>query len=68
MASQKLRDKLIGEQLIIDIERYQSHPSCDRLICLVYDPDGHVRNPAGLANDLSGKRGRLDVKVMVVAG
>jgi REase_DpnII-MboI len=68
MASAKLRDKQIGEQLIIDIERYQSHPSCDRLVCLVYDPEDHIRNPAGLENDLSGKRGRIDVKVIVVSG
>jgi hypothetical protein len=67
VAGPRLRDKQIGEQLIIDIERYQSHASCDRLVCFVYDPGGYIRNPAGLETDLSTKRGRLSVSVIVVA-
>lgn len=65
MASDKLTDKKIGEQLIIDIERYREHPDCDSLICFVYDPDMHIRNPAGLEKDLSRKEGTLKVVVMV---
>ena len=34
-ASAALRDKQIGEQLLVDIGRYQSHPDCRRLICFV---------------------------------
>ncbi len=48
MADAKLRDKQIGEQLIIDIKRYQQHPDCKRLICFVYDPGGFLKNPGGL--------------------
>ncbi len=66
MASAKLTDKKIGEQLIIDIERYREHPDCDTLICFVYDPDMHIRNPTGIEKDLSRKEGSLTVKVMVV--
>lgn len=66
MASNKLTDKVIGEQLLIDISRYQSHPDCKRLICFVYDPDGFIRNPIALENDLSGKHNDLDVNVLVV--
>lgn len=33
-----LTQKEVGEQLIIDIARYQSHPYCKTLICFVYDP------------------------------
>ena len=65
MASAKLRDKAIGDQLIIDIKRYQSHPDCQRLVCFVYDPAGNVKNPEGLEKDLSGKQGELEVKVIV---
>lgn len=65
MASDKLTDKKIGEQLIIDIERYREHPDCDTLICFVYDPDMHIRNPTGLEKDLSRKEGSLEVVVMV---
>lgn len=66
MTSSKLTDKLIGEQLIVDISRYQSHPDCQRLVCFVYDPDGFIRNPVALESDLSGKHNELDVHVLVV--
>ena len=66
MASVRLTDKLIGEQLIIDIQRYQMHPDCERLVCFVYDPEGHIRNPVALENDLSGKNNKILVNVVVV--
>lgn len=65
MANAKLTDKLIGEQLIIDIKRYQVHPDCNILICFVYDPDGYIRNPAALENDLTGKHDNIEVHVLV---
>jgi len=66
MASKGLRDKKIGEQLIVDIERYQSHPDCETLVCFVYDPQHSIENPVALENDLGGKRDKLDVHVLVV--
>jgi len=66
MASVKLTDKKIGEQLIVDIERYRAHPDCESLVCLVYDPEQHIRNPAGLERDLSRKEEDLEVYVIVV--
>lgn len=65
MASKKLKDKEIGEELYIDIKRYQGHPDCGLLICFVYDPEGHLKNPAGLCSDLSGKHDELEVKLIV---
>jgi len=50
-----MKDKDLGEQLIIDIEKYQSHPDCERLICFVYDPEGRLENPQGIMNDLNTK-------------
>lgn len=66
MANNKLTDKLIGEQLIVDMNRYQSHPDCKRLVCFIYDPNGYIKNPFALENDLSGKQNDLDVHVIVV--
>lgn len=66
MASASLKDKQIGEQLIVDIERYQAHPDCKSLICFVYDPDNFVRNPVGLENDLRRKTDNFEVIVFVV--
>ncbi|SRR6266566_2115261 len=65
MTSETLRDAKIGEQLIIDINRYQAHPDCQTLICFVYDPGHHRKNPEALENDLDGKHNNLTVKVII---
>jgi hypothetical protein len=52
-----MSDKDLGEQLIVDIEKYQTHPDCERLICFVYDPEGLLGNPTGMENDLNSKHG-----------
>lgn len=67
LASSSLRDKKIGEQLLIDVQRYKAHPGCKTLFCLVYDPQGEIRNPAGLESDLTKKHDALDVQVIVVS-
>jgi REase_DpnII-MboI len=48
-----LGSKEVGDQLAIDIVRYRSHPDCGTLFCFVYDPEGRVRNPRGIEDDLS---------------
>lgn len=48
-----LKDKEVGNQLIIDIAHYKSHPDCKHLICFVYDPDNLIVNPRGLEDDLN---------------
>lgn len=59
---QGLADKELGDQLIIDVDRYKAHPDCKKLICFVYDPEGRVGNPAGLINDLNTQhQGFVDV-------
>lgn len=47
-----MKDKDLGEQLIIDIEKYKAHPDCNQLVCFVYDPEGRIVNPVGIVNDL----------------
>lgn len=59
----KLKDKEIGEQLIIDIANYKKHPNCKTIICFVYDPDKYITNPRGIENDL--KIIKDDFKVLV---
>jgi len=60
-----LSAKVIGEQLIIDIERYQAHPDCKMLFCFIYDPEGRLSNHEVLEQDLSGPHGNIEVKVLV---
>lgn len=52
MTNKSLSDKQVGEQLIIDFERYKQLPGYDHLVCFVYDKESHIRNPYGLINDL----------------
>lgn len=62
---QGLGAKELGSELIEDIARYRVHPSCKRLICFVYDPEGRVANPRGIEGDLSKTEGDLEVKVII---
>jgi hypothetical protein len=49
----KLNDKEVGEQLILDVAHYRNHPNCKTLKCFVYDPENRIRNPRGLESDIN---------------
>lgn len=53
MTNDKLKDKLVGEQLVVDIARYKNHPDCELLILFVYDKGDHILNKPGLIKDLN---------------
>ena len=55
----------IGEQLIVDIEKYSKHPSCKTLCCFVYDPENRIPNPRGIEADLSRDGDGLRVSVLI---
>ncbi len=61
-----LRDREVGDQLIIDIDRYRLHPDCRRLVCFVYDPDSFLSNSEGLELDLTRDDNGLSVKVIIM--
>lgn len=63
---QKLKAKDVGEELIIDSQRYRVHPDCKKLLCFVYDPEGWISNPRGLENDLNKKDDDFEIKVLIV--
>jgi hypothetical protein len=65
MTRKGLGDRELGKQLIEDVARYRAHPDCDRLICFVYDPEGRVQNPMGIANDLSKKEDDFEVQIRI---
>lgn len=60
-----LADKDVSSQLIDDKERYRAHPECKSLICLIYDPEGYIKNAKGLEDDLSQDEGGLRTRVIV---
>ncbi len=56
----------IGEQLLVDIAKYNEHPDCKVLVCFVYDPDHKIGNPSGLKRDLEARSTeRLQVVVCI---
>ena len=65
MTRKGLADKEIGDQLIIDIERYKEHADCNTLICFIYDPEGRIANSHALSGDLESQS-REDLKVIIV--
>lgn len=67
MTHRGLQAREVGEQLVLDITYYQSHPDCKKLFCVVYDPEHRIGNPRGVEGDLSKKHGALDVKVFIVS-
>ena len=54
MTRRNLRQNEIGDELIIDMKRFRSHPDHRTLVCLVYDPAGYCHAPVALENDLTG--------------
>ena len=52
MTNEKLTDREIGNQLLIDIGRYRTHQDCKTLIAFVYDKGDYIINKVGLKNDL----------------
>jgi hypothetical protein len=60
-----LAGKEIGDQLLVDCQRYKGHPDCKMLVCFVYDPEGLIANPRGLETDLSTAGDELPLKVFV---
>lgn len=62
----KLNDKEVGEQLILDVAHYRNHPNCKTLKCFVYDPENRIKNPRGLENDINKLSGdNLNVELYI---
>ena len=61
-----LSTKQLGEELIVDIAKYRKHPSCRTLFCVVYDPDGRIKNPRGVENDLNTVDDKMATHVLIV--
>lgn len=64
MTREGLRDKEIGEQLVVDIARYGD--KCRNLVCFIYDKGSFLKNPYGLVSDLEGlSTERVQVRVYI---
>ena len=65
MISQNLTDKKLLPQLTEDLKQYQTNPGIKTLVIFIYDPDQSLKNPQAFINDLSGKEGDMEVKVVI---
>ncbi len=52
MTRNSMTPKKLGEELLVDVEKYQAHPNCKFLYCFVYDPEMRIANPNGIISDL----------------
>lgn len=64
MTREKLKEKEVGEQLLVDIANYKQHPDVKALYCFVYDKENLIYNPIGIENDLN-KQSTEDMQVKV---
>lgn len=60
-----LTGKEVGDQLLIDIQRYQQHPNCKYLVCFVYDPEGRIPNPKGIEDDLTKTENKVQIITII---
>lgn len=65
-ARESLDADQLGRELIVDAQRYQAHGGIRHLVCLVFDPERLLPNPAGLERDLSKTTGDLPVTVRII--
>lgn len=48
MMRDSLTERKLGEQLLLDVAHFPSHPQCESLIFLIFDPTHMIRDPVGL--------------------
>lgn len=63
ITSEKLKDKGITDQLILDAASYREHPDCKKLIGFIYDPTYALGNEEGLKTAL--EKENLFYKIIV---
>ncbi len=52
-ARDSLDKKKLGEELLVDRQRYDQRKDVRHLVCLVFDHKGYLRNPRGIERDLN---------------
>jgi hypothetical protein len=65
MTRERLGQRELVEQLIVDKAQYRRHPDTGTLVCFVYDPSHRLHNAAAIERDLSDQEGGLTTFVVV---
>ncbi len=66
MTREGLSDKKLGEELAIDILRYQQHPQAGAFLGVVYDPDRRLGNPGGFERTVRSDHDHFPIRVVIV--
>jgi len=64
MMRDRLDQRKVVDELVIDKAHYRQHPDCKTLVCFVYDPGQRLTNPDALEADLS-ESGELITRIVV---
>lgn len=62
---ESLTARKVGEELLVDRNKYAEHKAVKHLICIVFDYDGHLANPRGLESDLDQEHSNEHIAVTV---
>jgi hypothetical protein len=65
MTRKSLRQSDAHNELVADRDRYKSHPDCDVLVCLVYDPERLFHNAAAFELDLNSDKDHPRMRAFV---
>lgn len=66
MTNKHLKDKEIGDQLLIDIGRYRGNPEIKKVIFFIYDKNTFISNVYGIINDIEKmSTDELEIKVYI---
>ncbi len=67
MTREKLSDGKIGDELLVDIDRYKEHQDCETLVCFIYNPQNKIKNPPSFISDFEDMSSdKLNVKVIIM--
>jgi hypothetical protein len=65
MTRERLDERKLVAELLVDKEHYRKHPDCQTLICFIYDPDHRLKNPDAVIDDVSDDEPALRTLVVV---
>ncbi len=58
--------KKLGDELLVDRQRYSTHPAVNTIVCIVLDRDGRIKNPRGVEDDLADAEDGLRTIVRII--
>lgn len=67
MTRKDLADAALGQELTLDVRRYEKRTDCDVLVIFIYDPDKRIKNPSALVSDVEGAPTLLKTIRVIVA-